>query len=411
MARELTEGGALVAVVGATGAVGREVISVLLGRGVEARRIRALASERSAGSVLRVGAESFEVGIAGPGSFGGVGVAIFAADAETARGLAPAAVEAGATVIDNSSAFRRVEGVPLVVPEVNWGALEGGDSRLVANPNCSTILLVVALEPLRRAFGVEAIDVATYQAVSGAGQGGIDELLEQTRRELGGGGVPERGVVFQEPCAFNVFSHDSGVEGSTGLNGEERKLIEETRKIWGDRSVRVTPTCVRVPVVRAHTQAVTVTLRRGATEAEVRAALGGAPGVRVVDDRAANRFPTPRNASGGDDVLVGRIRPDPSEVGGEGNGVCGGRRWCLMLSGDQLRKGAALNAVQIAEGLGLLGAAGSSGGGALAAGESAGSAGRGAQNRLGGLAKKGEGCGKQGRGQGRGGVGRCTVEI
>jgi aspartate-semialdehyde dehydrogenase len=289
-----------------------------------------------------------------PECFDDCPLAIFAADAQTAREYAPIAVGAGALVIDNSSAFRMDPAVPLVVPEVNGDQLESGSPRLIANPNCTTIILLTALEPLRRAFGVEAIDVATYQAVSGAGLAGMEELLDQTRAAFvptageNGNGGPR---VFAEPCAFNVFSHDSAIDVATGVNGEERKVIDETRKIWADPAVRVTPTCVRVPVLRAHTEAITVTLRKPATEREVRDALALGEGLEVIDDRAANRFPTPRRASERDPVLVGRIRPDPGEPSDEHGRS---RRWCLLACGDQIRKGAALNAIQIAEFAGRL---------------------------------------------------------
>ena len=359
---ELSEG--CIAVVGATGAVGREVLNLLRAREVAPHRVRALASARSADTELPYGGGVLRVAELTPGSFAGCTAAIFAADAQTAREFAPSAVGAGALVVDNSSAFRMDPGVALVVPEVN-GELIGshpeagpGTGRLIANPNCTTIILLTAIEPLRRAFGVAAIDVATYQAVSGAGLAAIDELRELTRQALDpdGGrlGFPHRRHaprVFAEPCAFNVFSHDSAVDPETGVNGEERKVIDEVRKIWGQPGLRVTPTCVRVPVVRAHTEAITVTLDVAATEGEVRGALAAGKGIVLIDDRAGNSFPTPRKASGGDAVLVGRVRPDPGEPLDERGRS---RRWCLLVCGDQLRKGAALNAIQIAERAGLL---------------------------------------------------------
>lgn len=344
-----------IAVVGATGAVGREVLHLLAARGVSGERVRALASSRSAGTHVRCGPDNLEVSGLGDGSFAGSALAIFAADAVTARRYAPIAARAGAVVIDNSSAFRLDPDVPLVVPEVDGCGAIPASRNIIANPNCTTIILVTALEPLRRAFGIEAIDVATYQAVSGAGLAAIDELLDGTRASLDPSDRPSteasRQRVFAEPAAFNVFSHDSPVDLDSGINGEEQKVIDETRKIWGDPFLRITPTCVRVPVLRAHTEAITVTLTSPASEAEVREALARGSGVEVVDDRAANRFPTPRKASGNDPVLVGRVRPDPGEVSDAGGR---NRRWCLLACGDQLLKGAALNAVQIAESLGLV---------------------------------------------------------
>jgi len=331
------------AVVGATGLVGREALAILAERGVPGRCVRAIASERSAGGRLPFGGGSLTIESIQDASFEGVGAALFCATSEVAREHAPRAIGAGAVVVDNSSAFRMVPAVPLVVPEIN-GELLDARPTLIANPNCSTIILLTTLEPLRRCFGVSSVSLATYQAISGAGQGGLDELDRQTQAlARGESPVP---AFFAEPCAGNVFSHDSAVEPETGINGEERKIIQESRKIWGSPSLRVSPTCVRVPVRRAHTQAITVELGRAATEAEVVSALAEGAGLRIVDDRAGNAFPTPAKATGCDEILVGRIRPDP----GEEIGLAGrARRWCLLVSADQLRKGAALNAIQIAE--------------------------------------------------------------
>ncbi|MCA9272561.1 MAG: aspartate-semialdehyde dehydrogenase [Phycisphaerales bacterium] len=332
-----------IAVVGATGLVGREALSILAERGVPAGCVHAIASERRAGEGVTYGGESLTIESLGEVSFEGVGVAIFCATCEVARAHAPRAIEAGAFVVDNSSAFRLKPGVPLVVPEINADALKARP-RLAANPNCSTIILLASLEPLRRCFGIAGIDLATYQAISGAGLAALEELNAQTRSLAAG--EPITPAYFGEPCAGNVFSHDSEVEILTGVNGEERKIIEETRKIWCDRSLRISPTCVRVPVERAHTQAITVELGRTAGEAEVRACLARAPGLCVVDDRRGNGFPTPAKATGRDEILVGRIRPDPgTPVDDSGRA----KRWCLLVSADQLRKGAALNAIQIAE--------------------------------------------------------------
>lgn len=331
-----------IAVVGATGAVGREALDILAARGVPAPRVRALASEQSAGSQVPYARDALSVRALDPSALRGVEIAIFAASAEVAREWAPLALRAGAAVIDNSSAFRMDPGVPLVIPEVNAGLL-GNRPRLIANPNCSTILLLTALEPLRRAFGIERVHVATYQAVSGAGLAAIDELRAQSAGVLSG--KPAIPRVFREPCAFNVFSHDSAVDEADGLNAEERKIIDESARIWG-QPVPITPTCVRVPVVRAHSQAITATLRRPTGVDEARRLLAGAPGVRLLDDRAANCFPTPLKAAGGDEVVVGRVRLDPAHAP-DSDGRS--RHLCLWVCGDQLRKGAALNAVQIAE--------------------------------------------------------------
>lgn len=354
--------GRTIAVVGATGAVGREALDILAASGVPASRVRAFASERSGGTTVRYGDDAIRVRALGleaglslsgagvppvhspseaHGAFSGVDVALFAASADAARRWAPEAVRAGAVVIDNSSAFRMDPGVPLVIPEVNARLLDAGPS-LIANPNCSTIILLTALEPLRRAFGIERVHVATYQAVSGAGMAAIDELQSQTAAALAGRPTPSR--VFREPCAFNVFSHDSPVDPGDGLNVEERKIIEESAKVWA-RAIPVTPACVRVPVVRAHSQAVCVTLGAAAGVDEARAILAGAPGLRLIDDRAGNDFPTPLKASGGDEVLVGRVRADPAWACDDRGRS---RHLCLWACADQLRKGAALNAIQTA---------------------------------------------------------------
>ena len=346
-----------IVILGATGAVGREVLHILAHRGVPASRIRALASERSVGTSITYAHDSVVVREVAPREFEGASLAIFAGSADLSRRWAPIALEQGVTVIDNSSAFRLDHSVPLVVPEINPEVLDSatvnprGSARLIANPNCSTILLLVALGPLRRAFGIRRIDVATYQAVSGAGLEAIDELHTQARASLVGAGASSSPRVFKEPCAFNVFSHDSAINIDDGTNGEERKIIDESRKIWQDPSLRITPTCVRVPVVRAHTMAVTVELSRPTHEADLRATLADAPGVTLVDDRANNAFPTPLKASGQDKVLVGRIRPDPCD---KPDSQGRHSRFCLLLSGDQLRKGAATNAVQIADLVGAI---------------------------------------------------------
>lgn len=337
-----------IAVVGATGLVGAEALSILAERGVDAGRIVAAASERSAGGAVAYGADEAPVVGADAKALCGADLALLCASSEVSRALTPALLAAGVHVIDNSSAFRLDPSVPLVIPEVNGEALRGAP-LLVANPNCSTILLLLALEPLQRAFGVESIEVSTYQAVSGAGAAAVEELLAQTRA-FGRGERPAPGV-FAEPCLFNVFSHDAAVDGGTGLNGEESKIIAESRRIWLDRALPVSPTCVRVPTLRAHAQSVRVRLTRPATEPEVRRVLEEGAGLRVVDDRAGNAFPTPLKAAGRDEVLVGRIRPDPA-TGCAADERC--KVFQLFLCGDQLRKGAALNAVQIADRLDAL---------------------------------------------------------
>lgn len=334
-----------IAIAGAAGAVGREVLGILARRGHDPSRIRALGSFRSAGSKIPYAHAEICITELTASAFENVGIAIFATPSDISRRFVPEAARTGALVVDNSSAFRQDPSTPLVVPEVNPETLTRATPRprVAANPNCSTILLVVATNPLRVAFGIERLDVATYQAVSGAGAAAIDELLHHTREALHERHAEPR--KFHEPCAFNVFSHDSAVDVASGLNVEEQKMIRESRRIWNDENIQICPTCVRVPVVRAHVEAVTITLKTTARESDVRAALAAAPGVALIDERAENRFPTSRKATGQHDVLVGRIRPDPSETSSNGTY----RRFSLLLAGDQLLKGAAWNAVQLAD--------------------------------------------------------------
>jgi len=334
-----------VAIVGASGAVGREVVAILEQRGVPVGNLHLLASARSAGSSIDIGGRSLVVRELGEGAFDAIDMSLFCASSDVARRWAPVAIASGCAVVDNSSAFRLDPDTPLVVPEVNGEVLRElrGRPVVVANPNCSTIILVVALDPLRRAFGLRRAVVSTYQAVSGAGAAAMEELAGQTRAVLNGDEpTPE---VFSEVCAFNVFSHDSAMSVETGLNVEEQKMIDESRKIWGDPDLQISPTCMRVPVMRAHTESICLTLDKPATEAQVRDVLARAPGVRVVDDRDRNDFPTALKAAGADEVLVGRIRPDATQAR-EQDRFYG---FNLLVSGDQLRKGAALNAIQIAE--------------------------------------------------------------
>lgn len=363
-----------VAVVGATGAVGVEMLAILAERNFPHSSVRALASARSAGLTLPYRAGEITVEALTPESLEGVDIALFSAGSGISKEYAPAAARAGTAVIDNSSAFRMTPGVPLTIPEVNPESVahlrRSGPSApaaprsehpsIVANPNCSTIILLMALTPLRSAFGVSSCVVSTYQAASGAGAKGMTELEEQTRDHLAGRDVRpglESGGVFHEPYAFNLFSHNTAIDADTGLNVEELKVIKETHKIWNDESVTISPTCIRVPVRRAHAESVHVTLKKPATFAQVRNALAAFPGVEIVDDREKNLFPTPLKASGKDNVLVGRIRPCPSQTLSRATDDTRAHRdashayttWDLFICGDQLRKGAALNAVQIAE--------------------------------------------------------------
>ena len=324
------------AVVGATGAVGREFLQLFDRREFPVSDLRLLASARSAGLRIPFRGDERTVAEATPDAFEGVDVAFFSAGASRSRDLVPAALAAGALVVDNSSAFRMRADVPLVVPEINLDAVPKG-GKLVAVPNCSAILLLMAVHPLRALGRIERIIVSTYQSASGGGAAVMEELREATRAALEGRDYAPNAV--PHPYAFNLFSHNTAI-GPTGANEEETKMVEESRKILGMPDLRINATCVRVPVLRAHSESVTVEFADAApSEEAARGALAAAPGVRVVDDREGNLFPMPATASGGDDVLVGRIRRDPSKAKG----------LCLFLAGDQLLKGAALNAVQIAE--------------------------------------------------------------
>ena len=324
-----------VAIVGATGAVGQELLTILRERTFPITRLRAFASARSAGrTVTFAGGEVVVEALPADGDLG-ADVVFSSAGGSVSKAHAWSWAEHGAVVIDNTSAWRMDERVPLVVPEVNPDAALA-HRGIVANPNCSTIIALMALAPLHRAFGLTRATVATYQAVSGAGAAGIAELEAQTRAVLAGADATP--AKFRHPIAFNLFSHDSDV-GDDGYNVEERKLLLESRKILGAPDLAISATCVRVPVFRAHSEAIHAEFSRPVAEAEARAVLAAATGVRLVDDRETNTFPMPLDASGRDDVLVGRLRADASKPGAI----------ALFVAGDQIRKGAALNAVQIAE--------------------------------------------------------------
>ena len=330
----------VVAVVGATGAVGVELLRCLEQRHFPLAELRLLASARSAGKRLGFRGEPLEVRELREDSFHGVDVALFSAGAATSRRFAPLAVQAGATVIDNSSAFRMDAAVPLVVPEINPQTLQTHHG-IIANPNCCAIISITPLWPVHRANRIVRLLLATYQAASGAGAAAMEELRESTRAYLEEREYRPR--VLPHPYAFNLFSHNTRIDPSTGYNDEETKVIQETRKIFADPAIRVSATCVRVPVLRAHSVAITFECERPITPGEVRELMGAAPGVRLVDDPERNYFPMPKDASGQDAILVGRIRQDLSDPAG--------RSIALFVAGDQLLKGAALNAVQIAEAL------------------------------------------------------------
>jgi aspartate-semialdehyde dehydrogenase len=324
-----------VAIVGATGAVGEELLELLESRRFPLTSLRLFASARSVGRSL--GFDGREIGVERLPDDGDLGADIVfsSAGGSISKGHAWNWARHGAVVVDNTSAWRMDPRVPLVVPEVN-GSHAWSHDGIIANPNCSTIIALMALAPLHAAFGLRRATVATYQAVSGAGAAGIDELEQQTRDALEGRPLTTR--KFAHPIAFNLFSHDSEI-GEDGYNVEERKLLLESRKILDAPDLAMSATCVRVPVFRAHSEAIHAEFSRPVDVAEARDVLERAPGVRLVDDRTANLFPMPATASGQDDVLVGRLREDASRPGAI----------ALFVAGDQIRKGAALNAVQIGE--------------------------------------------------------------
>jgi aspartate-semialdehyde dehydrogenase len=327
-----------VGIVGATGAVGAELIRCLHERSYPLSQLRLFASARSAGRHLSFRDQTIEVEQLAEDALAGLDLALFSAGSAAARQYAPAAARHGVVVVDNSSAFRMDPDVPLVVPEVNPDSL-AHHRGIIANPNCVAIVAVMPLWPLHRRNPITRVIAATYQAASGAGAAAMEELRAGTVAYLNGTDFAPR--VLAHPYAFNLFSHDSEVDPATGYNGEETKVIREMRKIMGTAELRVGVTCIRVPVMRAHSMALTVEFADRISPEEVRDVLGAAPGIRLVDDVARNHFPMPQEASGVDDILVGRIRQDVSDPTG--------RSIALFVAGDQLLKGAALNAVQIAE--------------------------------------------------------------
>jgi aspartate-semialdehyde dehydrogenase len=328
----------VVAIAGVTGAVGAEFIATLDKRAFRVGRLKALASRRSAGRRLVFRGREIVVEELNECSFDGVDIALFSAGSGVSKQFSPIAARAGAVVIDNSSAFRMDPNVPLVIPEIN-GRRIAEHKGIIAVPNCSAITALVPLWPIHRQNRIERLIISTYQAASGAGAAAMEELVESTRANLAGESYQQR--VLPHPYAFNVFNHDTRVDPDTGYNEEETKVIRETRKIFEDDRIAIGVTCVRVPVLRAHCEAITFECERPISEHEVREILSSAPGVKIVDDRARNYFPMPIDASGQDDVLVGRIRRDLSDPSGHSIS--------MFVAADQLLKGAALNAVQIAE--------------------------------------------------------------
>ncbi|MFN7131755.1 MAG: aspartate-semialdehyde dehydrogenase [Myxococcales bacterium] len=326
-----------VAILGATGAVGREFISILEERNFPVGQLSLLASPRSEGTKIEFNGDELTVRAVKPESFAGVDIALFSPGASVSKEFAPIAARAGAVVIDNSSAFRMENDIPLVVPEVNPDDIALYKNRgIIANPNCSTIQMVVALKPLHDAARIQRIVVSTYQSVSGKGQQGIEELERQTADLLNSRDVTPK--AFAHRIAFNLLPHiDSFTEN--GYTKEEMKMVHETRKIMHEPNIRVSATTVRVPVFYCHSEAINITTERKLTAAEARELLRKAPGVKVLDEPSSNVYPMPMLAAGDDATHVGRIREDISQE----NGLE------LFVVADNVRKGAALNAVQIAE--------------------------------------------------------------
>lgn len=324
-----------VAILGATGAVGAELLQLLEERHFPVKTLKLLASPRSAGTTLTFKGEPVTVEAVSKDAFAGVDVVLASAGGSTSKAWAAAIVEAGAVMIDNSSAFRMDPGVPLVVPEINPEAAKAHHG-IIANPNCTTIIMGVAIYPLHQVQPIKRIVVSTYQSASGAGARAMEEVKQQTQAILAG--ETPTTEAFPYPLAFNLFPHNTPIDAA-GYCQEEMKMVNETRKIFGAPELRISATCVRVPVLRAHSEAINLEFEQPFDPAQAKELLLNAPGVTVVEDWEKNYFPMPIDATGKDPVLVGRIRKDISQDNGLELWVCG----------DQIRKGAALNAVQIAE--------------------------------------------------------------
>lgn len=325
------------AIAGVTGAVGQEFLDILEQRDFPFDSLKMLASSRSAGKKIEFMKKEYIVEELTKNSFDGIDIALFSAGGNRSKEFAPAAVDAGTVVVDNSSAFRMDPNVPLVIPEINPEKIKQNNG-IIANPNCSTIIGIVPVWPLHKAIPVKRMVVSTYQAASGAGYAAMLELENQSREILEGKEPTCNAFPYQ--IAFNVFNHNSALKPN-GYNEEEMKMVNETRKIFDCPQIAITCTCIRVGVMRAHCESINLEFTDPMTPEQVRDLLSTAPGVSVMDDRENNRFPMPIDASGKDDIFVGRIRQDESIP--ENRGIN------IWVAGDQLRKGAALNAVQIAE--------------------------------------------------------------
>ena len=324
-----------IAIAGATGAVGAEIIKTLEKRNFPVGSLRLLASKRSVGKTLVFKGEKIIVEELTHDAFNDIDIVISSTSGTLSKEFSPSAVKAGAVVVDNTSAYRMDPEVPLVVPEVNPEDVKW-HKGIIANPNCSTIIANVPLWPLHKKYGLKRFVSCTYQAVSGAGAAAMSELSDQAKQYLSGEEIVKK--EFPHQIAFNLFSHNSGI-AENGFNEEENKMIRETQKIFHDDSIKISATCVRVPIFRAHAEALHIEFEKAAEPEEIREILRNSPGVKVVDDIESNHFPMPLEASFKADILVGRIRKDPMFD----NGIA------MFIAGDQLLKGAALNAVQVAE--------------------------------------------------------------
>lgn len=326
-----------VAIVGVTGVVGQEMLNCLEKRNFPVNSIKALASARSAGKTITFKGKELTIEEATTKSFEGVDIALMAVEADQSLEFSPAAVKAGAVVVDNSSAYRMDPDCPLIIPEVNPEAARNRPKGIVTNPNCSTIIMNVPVWPLHKVNPIKRIVVSTYQAASGAGRPAMEEL--EASAKAWAAGQPFEPKVFPYQLFMNCFSHNAGLNDE-GYNGEEVKMTAETKKIFGAPEMMIAATCIRIPVLRAHCESIALEFTNPMTPEQARSILEIAPGVRVLDDRLKNRSPQPLDAAGQDDILVGRIREDISlpKTG-----------LMLWVSGDQILKGAALNAVQIAE--------------------------------------------------------------
>ncbi len=329
--------GVNLAIAGVTGAVGQELLGILEQRDFPFASLKMLASSRSAGKKIEFKGKVYTVEELTENSFDRIDIALFSAGGGRSKQFAAAAVKAGAVVIDNSSAFRMDPDVPLVIPEINGDAI-AGHKGIIANPNCSTIIANIPVWPLHKANPVKRMIVSTYQAASGAGQSAMLEMIEQAKEVLAGKPITCNTLRYQ--LAFNLYTHDSPI-GANGYNEEEMKMVHETHKIFDCPEIGITCTCVRVPVMRTHCESINLEFRDPITPEQAVELLNTAPGVTVMEDRENNRFPQPIDATGKDDCYVGRIRQDES--------VPDNRGLNIWVAGDQLRKGAALNAVQIAE--------------------------------------------------------------